>query len=147
MVVGPMPFRTGQPYVTSELPLLVRKGVPAETRSKGTERGAVPVSSGSVPAGTPIEFVSWVCRDAETSELPKLQRFVSRDGKPLFRFEETTGELAGLCVRIADPIDTVKLGEGSFTYHLWWSPPGGERVEDEIELSIGGAGSGRAEAR
>lgn len=114
-ILGPWLLRARSRHLRTTLPLLGDESETAESTGTIAE-GNTPVGDRPIEAGATLEFVSWICR----GEPGTVQRFVSQEGRPQFRFEEpATGE-SGECVWLTDRLETGPLSPGRYTYHLRW---------------------------
>ena len=73
-----------------------------------------------------MQIVTWLCAGGDLQRQPTLLRFVSKDGTPLFRFEDAVPEPAGLCYSLSDRVATLALDSGTYTYHVRWNEEEGD---------------------
>jgi len=137
----PLILRAGSSYLPAQLPL-ARRRAEAATRSEGLIRnGVLPLAQRPIQQGEPLEFANWVCPGKYKDSIYDIRRFVSREGTPLFRFEEPGIVRAGDCARFRDQLATGDLQPGRYTYHVRWNR-GAEldtlttQAEFEIRLAL-----------
>jgi VWFA-related protein len=121
-LVGPLLFETGREVVRSTLPMR-KKEEPDAVRAT-LEQRAVPVDARVFGSDEQLEFRSWICPGEVSKNPPELLAFVSRDDRPLFRFEPPAPQPAGDCFRVTDLVETAPLPAGEYVYTVRWQPEG-----------------------
>jgi hypothetical protein len=148
-VVGPVFLISDERHLDAPLPLLSDGG--AQTfAAKELRSGPVPAGGAPLPPGELLTVVSLLCgADARVGTADVL-RYVSKDETPLFKFDVAKTEPAGSCVRLVDVVETWRLVEGGYSYHLRWAPgTSGDPLTTAagFEVSAGARASERGPAR
>jgi VWFA-related protein len=142
-IAGPVALCADRQRFVLPLPL-AKEQLPDEAPVPQLTRGSVPATSDAVPRGELLEMVTWVCPPgrfepdpAEPAAGMELIRYVARDGDPAFRLPDPEVEAAGVCIRVADQLQTTALDPGSYTYHLaWMEAPGAEPRKASAQFRI-----------
>jgi len=135
-IAGPVILRAPRKFFLAALPALAGKAKSATSVSQVREE-ALPVDAPLV-AGDALVAETWLCPNPKTGAGPPPVRFVSRDGVPIFRFEEGAPKPAGRCLLFTDPIDAHRLAAGRYAYHFRWNAPGNaepQEAEAAFEIS------------
>jgi hypothetical protein len=125
------------PLLPTSLPLRKRHGGEPARSTEVVAEGRLPLFTRAVVPGEPLEFSSWVCPGASKDSMWRIQRWVARDGSPLFRFDDAEPVRAGDCAVLRDALETAALEPGSYTYHLRWRPdPEAEASTLEVPFEL-----------
>jgi len=120
-VVGPVVLVSEQRHLDAPLPLVRDDGAQA-IAATDVRSGPVPAGAAPRPPGELLTVVSLLCgKDARAGE--DVLRYVSKDETPLFKFDVAEVEPAGACVRLVDVVETWRLVEGAYCYHVRWEDP------------------------
>jgi hypothetical protein len=126
------------------LPLYSAAGAAERSKDSEVEVGQLPLAARPVSAGETIEFLNWICfgekdkdRDGDEDPIAEVVRYVTREDKPIFRFETAEARRAGECASFLDTLDTTPMEPGSYTYHVRWAGDGSnERLDTEAAFEI-----------
>lgn len=130
---GPLVRLASRKRIVTPLPLVNEKAGDMDHASQA-QVGPVPPGASGIVRGDPVTVDTWVC-PPEGRTISKVLRFVVRDGRPIFRFEDTVPARAGRCSLFSDPLDTSQLQAGRYAYHLQ-SPPGSGDAPIDVEASF-----------
>jgi hypothetical protein len=120
-LLGPFLMRSKARLLPVELPLRKPKEASREREAPKAQEGSLAMIERSVVQGEPLEFLSWICPGKKEDGIDGVQRFVSLNGEPIFRFDSAALQDAGGCSRVVDQLDTTPMRPGSYTYHLRWN--------------------------
>jgi hypothetical protein len=122
-------------HFRSSLPLL-SEDTRGASRAVTVPSGPVPILYPRAPRGVNLVMRSWLCPAEEHPE-PAPLRFVSKSDEPYFKLEAAEPQPAGACYLLEDTIETWRLEEGEYDYHVRWTPPEGqEALEGRVSFEV-----------
>ena len=105
------------------------EGDATQETNKQISLEAVPFDSKALVGEGSIEVSTWLCPGKRAAAAGRIARYLSREGRALFRFETKTDAEEQGCFEIRDEIplgDTKRMGPGRYEYHLIWRGAEGE---------------------
>jgi hypothetical protein len=134
-IVGPVLLMEKRRVLRTELPLLKERSI-EPTRNKTVQAATVPSANALIPRGASLDLVTWVCEKDDPLSVTEPLRFVSMNGTPLFRFEQSEEPATERCREFADRVETDPLEPGTYSYHVRWNRAEGEEVPREETLTF-----------
>ena len=134
-IVGPIVMYSSEQHLAAPLPLA--DGETAEAVAVSEIRaGPVPAGQGPVPPGRSITLVSFLCGKGARPASEQVVRYVSKDDTPLFKFERARVEPVGSCTRVVDVVETWRLAEGDYDYHLIWTAAAVDDLTATVRFAV-----------